>query len=91
VPHGGVGHRLADLCARLATWLHVPAKEGDRQGASLHHTARRPLLLAEWVGGGEIHKNRAPHPKYEAKVGSSSLLVAVSSTEPALSELRSAL
>jgi hypothetical protein len=24
VPHGGVGHRLADLCARLATWLHVP-------------------------------------------------------------------
>jgi hypothetical protein len=29
---GGVGHRLADPCARLGTWLHVPAKEGDRQG-----------------------------------------------------------
>jgi hypothetical protein len=28
VLHGGVvGHRLADLCARLATWLHVAGHE----------------------------------------------------------------
>ena len=46
MPHGGVGHRLADLCARLATWLHVPAKEGDRQGASLHQAARRAAPAA---------------------------------------------
>ena len=55
MPHGGVGHRLADLCARLATWLHVPAKEnGERGPRSITQRVapHRPLLLAEWVGGG---------------------------------------
>jgi hypothetical protein len=85
VPYGGVGHRLADPCARLATWLHVAAKEGDRQGGAPRSARQRvaphrPLLLADRVRGGEIHKDRTTHPKFKAKVGSSSLLVAASST-----------
>ena len=58
MPHGGVGHRLADLCARLATWLHVAAKEGDRQGASPDQTRRRAApaasLSRKWVRGGAL-------------------------------------
>jgi hypothetical protein len=40
----------------------------------------RPLLLAEWVRGGVSYKDRTTHPKYEARVGSWSLLLAASST-----------
>ena len=86
MPHGGVGHRLADLCARLATWLHAPAKEsGERGPRSVGPSAapHRPLLLPQWPWGGEIHKATTTHPKYKARVGSWSLLVAASSTEPA--------
>jgi hypothetical protein len=83
VPHGGVGHRLADLCARLATWLHVPAKESGERGprsARQRVAPHRPLLLPQWVRGGEIHKATTSHPKYEARVGSWSFLLAASST-----------
>jgi hypothetical protein len=41
VPYGGVGHRLAGPCARLATWMHVPGNGGDRQGAALCQGGRR--------------------------------------------------
>jgi hypothetical protein len=70
VPHGGVGHRLADLCARLATWLHVAGKEGDRQGASLDQIARRaapaPSLRRSALGGRnpQSHNNS---PKIRSK------------------------
>jgi hypothetical protein len=40
----------------------------------------RPLLLGDGPWGGEIHKATTTHPKYEARVGSWSLLLAASST-----------
>jgi hypothetical protein len=72
VPHEGVGHRLADLCARLATWLHVPAKEGETgrapRSARQRVAPHRPLLLGQWVRGGVSYKDRTTHPKFKAKL-----------------------
>jgi hypothetical protein len=83
VPYGGGGAPpFADPCARLATWLHVPGNGGDRQGAALYTRERaaphRPFTLPEWIRGGVSYKDRTSHPKFKAKVASSSLLLAAS-------------
>ena len=39
------------------------APRGIKSPAAPH----RPLLLAEWVRGGEIHKDRTTHPKFKAR------------------------
>jgi hypothetical protein len=59
----GVGYRLADPCARLATWLHAPGNGGDRQGASLTQGGRRAAPAASitrmaWGGGGLATKTK---------------------------------
>ena len=70
MPHGGVGHRLADLCARLATWLHVAGKEGDRQGASLAQGERRAAPAASLTRralGGRNPQRQNNSPKIRSK------------------------
>jgi hypothetical protein len=70
VPYGGVGHRLAGPCARLATWLHVPGKEGDRQGAPLsqqsdwapRRTGRFAYLHGLGAAGRRVRVDALFHP-----------------------------
>jgi hypothetical protein len=75
VPYGGVGHRaprLADLCARLATWLHVDqlrretgrAPRPARSGVAPHQIRRR----AEWVRGGGGLATKTEHHTQNTKL-----------------------
>jgi hypothetical protein len=90
------GDHLAPLQSRRAARRYLRVRGTARADSRRSGVGLAPRPQARHMPAAALilyvsYKDRTTHPKFKAKVASSSLLLAASSTEPALSELRSAL